>query len=229
MVADLDIHPTKNVVDWTKYAKDNVDSYPSYDVFTSVVYDDEFTFVTLDPDKTKAKVCNGDLSLCCLLDYSFDSTGDIFSLGVFSGLHTKDGSVRGGLYMEMCTMMKCDAGAQSQTCAQDQIGDHDFLSSSSTVFHKLRLSGTFSSSTKVFPEALFTGATLKPDQLEISPDGVMFLKRRAKDSSEDSSEESSKESSEESSEESSDPLLSFSLFGRRYESDSPQPDMFCPS
>jgi hypothetical protein len=167
-----------------------------------VVYDDTFRFVPLDPSVGLAKVCTEDL--CCLADFSFEMTDDVFSLGVFSGNHTKDGSVAGSFYIEMCTVMKCDPRDVPGTCEQYEIKDHDFLTSSGTVFQQLGLSGTFSQAARVFPEALFDGARLIPEQVTVSEDGVLGAGPGL-------------------------PLLSLSLFGRRYSQDSPAPGDFCPT
>ena len=160
----------------------------------------------MDPNTRSAKVCTEDGSLCCLADFIFEEAGDIFSLGVFSGSHTKDGSVSGSFYMEMCTIMKCDPD-NVDMCEQDMIKDYPYLTSSNTVFQKLQLSGTFSEEAKVYPEVLFHNTELIPEQVEISPEGVLLLRRIGL---------------------SPDPLLSMSLFGRHYAQDSPLPDHFCP-
>ena len=207
LVADIPISTTPEFPHWSEYAKQNLDNYPnSEEEFTAVVYDDQFTFVPMDPTSRSAKVCTEDGSLCCLADFIFEEADEIFSLGVFSGTHTKDGSVSGSFYIEMCTIMKCDPN-NVDMCEQDKVKDYTYLTSSNTVFQKLQLSGTFSEEAKVYPEVLFHNTELIPEQVEISPEGVLLLRRIG---------------------DSFDPVLSMSLFGRRYAEDSPLPDHFCP-
>jgi len=211
LIADLDIHPSKSNVDWPLYAQEHVDDFekPVYE-FEAVVYNDTYKFVPLDPLTFSAKVCwDEEETFCCLADYIADAFywNDVFSLGIFSGSHTKDGSVSGSFYIEMCTIMKCNPRDIENTCDHELIKDYNYLSTSNTLFQKLELSGSFSSTTHVFPEVLFTNTQLLPDQVEITNDGRLSLGYTPHQH---------------------DPLLSMSLFGRRYEGDSPQPDQFCP-
>ena len=208
LVADIDIKPKKSEIHWAEFANNNVDDFvDSEDVFTAVVYDDLFNFVKLNSDETSAKVCADDGSLCCLTEYKAAFESDVYSLGVFSGSHVKDGSVSGSFYIEMCTIMKCDPEDVSNTCTQDTILDYDFLSRSDTLFTSLKLSGTFSDTTRVFPEALFDEVTLQPELVLITPDGVLSLREKVEPL----------------------PLVSLSLFGRRYAEDADIPDNFCPA
>jgi len=211
LIADLDIHPSRSNVDWPLYAQEHVDDFekPVYE-FEAVVYNDTYKFVPLDPLTFSAKVCwDEEETFCCLADYIADAFywNDVFSLGIFSGSHTKDGSVSGSFYIEMCTIMKCNPRDIENTCDHELIKDYNYLSTSNTLFQKLELSGSFSSTTHVFPEVLFTNTQLLPDQVEITNDGRLSLGYTPHQH---------------------DPLLSMSLFGRRYEGDSPQPDQFCP-
>ena len=209
LVADLDIHPTRSFVNWNMYANEHVDEYPdAEDVFTAVVYNDTFRFIPMEPRSSSAKVCTEDGSLCCLADFTYHQREDVFSLGVFSGRHTEDGSVAGSFYIELCTVMKCDPQNVEETCQQYQLQDqedYNFLVTSNTVFQQLRLSGTFSDGTRVFPEVLFSEATLRPEQVEITPEGSLQLRDTP-----------------------ADPVLSLSLFGRRFSDDAPNPEQFCP-
>ena len=61
--------------------------------------------------------------------------------------------------------------------------------------------------TRVFPEALFDEVTLQPELVSISPDGILSLTENDENI----------------------PLVSMSLFGRRFELDADQPNNFCPS
>ena len=156
-------------MDWPLYAQQHVDNYevPNYE-FSAVVYNDTYKFVPLDPLSFSAKVCwDEQETFCCLADYNsnvFD-TEDVFSLGIFSGNHTKDGSVLGSFYIEMCTIMKCNPRDIENTCDHELIKDYEYLSTSNTFFSKLELSGSFSSTTRVFPELLFNDTQLLPDQV----------------------------------------------------------------
>ena len=176
------MRPSRSPVSWGRHALHHApNTLQTQGVFSATVYDDTYSFVPMDRDTNVAKVltifvpilmiyfltqvCSGDL--CCLADFAYlDSvSGDVFSLGVFSGNHTKDGSVAGSFYLEMCTVIKCDPADVAGTCEQDQLWDYTFLVSSDTVFSRLELSGTFSEDTRVFPEVLFDQAELRPDQV----------------------------------------------------------------
>ena len=106
----------------------------------------------------------------------------------------------------MCTIIKCDPDDVWNTCTQDMIMDYDYLTRSNTIFTSLKLAGTFSDSTRVFPEALFDEVTLRPELVLITPDGVLSIREKFE----------------------LQPLVSLSLFGRRYEDDADLPDNFCP-
>jgi pantetheine hydrolase len=207
LVADIDIKPTKTAVDWSEYADENLESVEeSESVFTAVIYDDLYRFARLTGDGNTAKVCSA--GLCCMAEYSADFVpGEVFSLGVFSGNHVKDGSVSGSFFIEMCTIIKCDPEDVVNTCTQDIILDYDYLTRSSTVFNSLKLAGNFSKSARVFPEALFDHVTLVPESVLITPDGVLSIRENVDPV----------------------PLVSLSLFGRMYEGDADLPDNFCPA
>ena len=156
-------------MDWPLYAQQHVDSFEDANYeFTAVVYNDTYKFVPLDPLSFTAKVCwDEEETFCCLADYISDVfyTEDIFSLGIFSGNHTKDGSVLGSFYIEMCTIMKCNPRDVENTCDHELIKDYEYLSTSNTLFQKLELSGSFSPTTRVYPQLLFTDTQLLPDQV----------------------------------------------------------------
>ena len=183
-MADLEVHPSRSPVAWGRHAHRHAPNTPHTEsVFSATVYGDTYSFVPMDRNTNVAKVptvfvpilmfvfltqvCSEDL--CCLADFDYldsdSAAGDVFSLGVFSGNHTKDGSVAGSFYMEMCTVMKCDPAGVAATCEQDQLWDYHFLVGSDTVFSRLQLSGTFSEDTRVFPEVLFDQAVLMPNQV----------------------------------------------------------------
>ena len=203
----MDVAPEKTFVNWSEYANENNDHFHESESFKAVVYDDTYNFVQLKSSENKAKVCSDDQTFCCLAEFDADFTSDVFSLGVFSGNHYKDGSVSGSFYIEMCTIIKCDPADVDNTCTQDTISNYSFLTRSDTVFKTLKLAGTFSANTRVFPEALFDEVTLQPELVSISPDGILSLTENDENI----------------------PLVSMSLFGRRFELDADQPNNFCPS
>eukprot|EP00092_Neocalanus_flemingeri_P008400 GFUD01009056.1.p1 GENE.GFUD01009056.1~~GFUD01009056.1.p1 ORF type:complete len:524 (-),score=153.49 GFUD01009056.1:111-1682(-) len=208
LVADLDIKPVKREINWSEFAGDNADNFEaSSGVFSEIVYDDLYNFVPLTSDMTNAKVCTDDMTFCCIAEYEASFSSSIFSLGVFSGDHYKDGSVIGHWRMQMCTVIKCDPQHSGQTCAQDTSWDYDFLSRSDTVFNKLRLAGTFGNMTGVYPEVLFDSVSLVPALVSVSADGVLSLAEDAE----------------------MQPLVSMSLFGRVYHQDPDSPEHFCPA
>ena len=58
------------------------------------------------------KVCgSGSDALCCISKYDYDlnQNDGRFSLGIFEGIHYRDGSVRGSMGYQICTIMKCNA------------------------------------------------------------------------------------------------------------------------
>ena len=157
-----------------------------------------------------AKVCVDQGQFCCLAEFSGDIPSSVFSLGVFSGDHYKDGSVAGHFRMEMCTLMKCDPNNSSATCRQDETRNYseewrNFLTTSDAIFSSLKLSATFSTGAGVFPEVLFDGVSLQPHLVNITSDGVLSLVEGAEVG-----------------------LVSMSLFGRTYQKDADWPQNFCP-
>jgi len=115
--------------------------------------------------------------------------------------------VAGYWKMEMCTVIKCDPKNPSNTCTQDQSWDYNFLSTSDTMFTKLKLSGTFSSGAGVYPEVLFNNVRLQPQMVHVSEDGVLSLSEHVQIT---------------------ETLVSMSLFGRVYSQDPDYPEQFCP-
>jgi len=210
LIADLPIKPVKMNVSWNEYGKNNIENFEeSGELFKEMAYDDLYNFVPLRKGMSNAKVCTDDKSLCCLAEFVADLTDTtVFSLGVFKGDHFKDGSIAGQFRMEMCTVLKCDPDDSANTCTQDLLSDYNFLSTSDTVFKKLKLSGTFSDEAAVYPEVLFNDVKLKPELVNVSSDGVLSLV-----------EESMM----------SETLVSMSLFGRVYLEDPSYPDQFCPN
>ncbi len=46
-----------------------------------------------------------------MAEYEYDMTEEdgVFSLGVFEGNHTKEGSIKGSMGYSVCTVMKCNS------------------------------------------------------------------------------------------------------------------------
>jgi len=206
IVADLPVHPDKSDVEWAAFAVDHLADFSDQPdkQFSAEVYYDMFTFTPIEGESGRTKVCQGEF--CCLAQWNQKNDGDdTFSLGAFNGEHTADGSVRGMWWMQMCTIVKCDA-ASSTSCNQNQIWDLDFLTRSSTTFANLTIAATFAQGAKVFPEVLWDNAQLSGERVEVSADGRL----------------SAVEGSP------SLPMVSVSLFGRLYNEDAEQPVNFCP-
>ncbi|XP_038597996.1 biotinidase [Tachyglossus aculeatus] len=119
--------------------------------FISEMMYDNFTFVPVWGNEGNLQVCTN--SLCCHLNYQRPvSSGDLYALGVFDGLHT----VHGTYYVQACALVKC-GGPSFDTCGQEIPEATDVID-----FH---LWGNFSSS-YVFPLLLTSGMTLEfPDHL----------------------------------------------------------------
>ncbi len=81
---------------------------------------------------------------------------------------------------------------------------------SNTYFTKLELSGNFNADTYVFPQSVFTELQLMPQLEKVLPDGRIILNLE---------DDSKKENI---------PLVSMSLFGRKYGDDGPAPEQWCP-
>ena len=79
---------------------------------------------------------------------------------------------------------------------------------SQTYFSKLELSGNFDSETSVFPQSVFTELQLLPELEKVLPDGRIILNL-------DNNQENT-------------PLISMSLFGRKFGDDGPAPEQWCP-
>jgi len=66
----------------------------------------------MDPEQNEVKVCSkGETPLCCITSYQYSQTENdgIFSLGVFNGIHYRDGSVRESMGFGICTVLKCNS------------------------------------------------------------------------------------------------------------------------
>lgn len=113
------------------------------DVFHAKTFGDNFNYVLLQTSSGKAKVCHN--KLCCTTSYtSRDNFTEMYALGAFDGLHTKEGTY----YIQVCGIVRCKTNEKS-TCGEGS-------RVSNTYFTHLELSGTFKSP-YVFPEILLYG------------------------------------------------------------------------
>merc|ERR1712223_134282 len=212
VVAEVPVHTNKltTQVSWSKYVEENASKFQvGVTEFESLIYGDVFTLVEMDPEQNEVKVCGeGDEPLCCVASYEYSQTESdgIFSLGMFSGIHYRDGSVRESMGFGICTVLKCNSKT-SNMC-----DSHDYLHSgiSQTYFSKLELSGNFNSETSVFPQSVFTELQLLPELEKVLPDGRIILNLDGDDNQENT------------------PLISMSLFGRKFGDDGPAPEQWCP-
>ena len=81
---------------------------------------------------------------------------------------------------------------------------------SQTYFTRLELSGNFDSETTVFPQSVFTELQLLPELEKVLPDGRIELDLEGDENKENA------------------PLLSMTLFGRKFGDDGPPPEQWCP-
>ena len=86
--------------------------------------------------------------------------------------------------------------------------DYSLSAISQTYFTKLELSGNFDMETSVFPQSVFTELQLIPNLEKVLPDGRIILDL-----------ENNMENS---------PLISMTLFGRKFGDDGPPPEQWCP-
>jgi pantetheine hydrolase len=113
------------------------------DVFHADTFGDKFNYVLLEDSSGQAKVCHN--KLCCTASYaSRDNLTEMYALGAFDGLHTKEGTY----YIQVCGIVRCKTNEKS-TCGEGS-------RVSNTYFTHLELSGTFRSP-YVFPEILLYG------------------------------------------------------------------------
>ncbi|XP_035828945.1 pantetheinase [Aplysia californica] len=164
--------------------------------FQSLLFDDSFTFKALEEDSANVSVCQN--KVCCHLSYSKENLGgaspdDLFALGAFDGLHTKEGQY----YLQICALVKCSDAGDRKSCG-------NVTSVSDTIFHQLDLHGDFQTPF-VYPQLILNSASSR-DNLALAPQdswssqhGAMFLRPGLRD-----------------------PVLSAALFGRAYDRDDGQ-------
>jgi len=211
VTAELPVHPNKlkTQINWNNYYDLNEADYPVDGLkFVPLIYGDIFNMTEMDPSQNELKVCSNDENpLCCITKYEYSETetDGVFSLGVFKGIHTRDGSVRGSMGFGICTILKCN----SRTSNMCDSYDYSFSGVSHTYFNKLELSGNFDKDTSVFPQSVFNELRLMPQLEKVLPDGRIILDL---------------ENGHENT-----PLISMSLFGRKFGDDGPPPEQWCPN
>lgn len=162
LVADLPRTPAKTPRQSVKFSMvEETD-----EVFTREIFGDVWNFVALP-------VVGGDVcgevfvcqnTLCCHLTYEKheDTHDTLFALGVFRGLHTKEGSY----YLEICGLLKC-FGSTRDTCGQD-------IRSSESHFQYFNLTGNFTTK-YVFP--MVVTDEIDPSSGEWTYDGASTISR----------------------------------------------------
>ncbi|XP_061163359.1 pantetheinase-like [Saccostrea echinata] len=120
-------------------------------VFQDETFGDVFNYVVLSKSSGKARVCHN--KLCCTASYkSLENIKELFALGAFDGLHTKEGTY----YIQVCGIVRCKTNNKS-SCGEGSVV-------SNTYFTQLTLSGTFRSP-YIFPEILLFGE----DTFQLAP------------------------------------------------------------
>ncbi|KAG9476195.1 hypothetical protein GDO78_002988 [Eleutherodactylus coqui] len=114
-------------------------------LFHATMMYDNFTFIPLEDNDGKVHVCAG--SLCCYLTYrKHNVSNELYSLGVFDGLHT----VHGTYSLQICALVKC-GGLDMETCGQE------VTDANSTI--TFQLWGRFSTM-HIYPMIVTSGVTL---------------------------------------------------------------------
>ncbi|XP_061163464.1 pantetheinase-like [Saccostrea echinata] len=149
LVSDLNILPRKSP--WNTISLNNGETYNdqlnnssgNQEVFQAETFGDMFNYVALSKSSGKARVCHN--KLCCTASYtSRENITELYALGAFDGLHTKQGT----FYIQVCGIVRCKTNNKS-SCGEGSVV-------SNTYFTQLKLFGTFRSP-YIFPEILLFG------------------------------------------------------------------------
>ena len=119
-------------------------SYSADECFNAEVFGDLYTFVELSKKTGHISVCSE--SLCCSLKYSRENDGELYALGVFNGMHTREGIY----YLEVCLLVHCRGN--------DRLGCGLQPSSPPSRFDYFTLSGEMST-VYAFPEVVYDQLT----------------------------------------------------------------------
>ncbi|XP_062567034.1 pantetheinase-like [Saccostrea cucullata] len=148
LVSDLNILRTnllsnKQVVKNVESVVDPMKNSSGQEEFQAETFGDMFNYVALSQSSGTARVCHN--KLCCTASYtSRENITELYALGAFDGLHTKEGTY----YIQVCGVVRCRTNNNS-SCGEGSIV-------SNTYFDHLKLSGTFRSP-YIFPEILLFG------------------------------------------------------------------------
>ena len=134
LVADVPVTPEKTPRERVVFSE----VQETTDAFSQDIFGDTWKFVALPRrDHGQVTVCQN--SLCCQLKFEREEQNtELYALGVFRGLHVKEGQY----YLEICGLLKC-SGNTSDTCG---LG----VRTSESHFNFFNLTGNFTTQ-YVFP------------------------------------------------------------------------------
>lgn len=137
------------------------------DSFYSDLFGDLFLFKELSKPEDTLNVCYNESNTCCSLTYKMAAkrTDEMYALGVFDGLHTKEGQY----YLRICSLIKC-LGLNRDSCGQ-------ITYDANTIFESLTLQSQLNTS-YVYPQVVADGVSLLPGEWEHSVPPVTHLKTK---------------------------------------------------
>ena len=123
------------------------------DAFYSDLFGDLFLFKELSKEQDTLNVCYNDSTTCCSLTYQMASkqSGEMYALGVFDGLHTKEGQY----YLRICALIKC-LNLNRNSCGQR-------IHNASTIFKSIVLKSQLNTP-YVFPQVVADEVSLLPGE-----------------------------------------------------------------
>ena len=129
----------------------------SEDSFFSDLFGDLFLFRELTRPEGTLDVCYNGSDVCCSLTYKMaDKRADeLYALGVFDGLHTKEGQY----YLRICALIKC-YGLNRDSCGKRTY-------KASTIFDSFTLRGQLKTP-YIFPQVVADGVSLLPGEWDHS-------------------------------------------------------------
>lgn len=123
------------------------------DLFYSDLFGDLFLFQELSKEEDTLEVCYNGSTTCCSLTYKMagKQTKEMYALGVFDGLHTKEGQY----YLRICALIKC-LNLNRNSCGQR-------VYSANTIFNSFLLKSQLNTP-YVFPQVVADGVSLLPGE-----------------------------------------------------------------
>ena len=123
------------------------------DAFYSDLFGDLFLFKELSKEQDTLNVCYNDSTTCCSLTYKMASkqSGEMYALGVFDGLHTKEGQY----YLRICALIKC-LNLNRSSCGQR-------IHNANTIFKSIVLKSQLNTP-YVFPQVVADEVSLLPGE-----------------------------------------------------------------